>query len=134
MARARGVVARRARADLAVIFLDRDFKIRRYTSAVKDLMDLIPGDIGRPLSDLNRKFSDPELQKDAMLVLERLQPVHREIQSAAGRFYERRVLPYRTTDNRIDGVVITFVDVTVRRQTELALRDLPDFRVIPRGA
>jgi two-component system, chemotaxis family, CheB/CheR fusion protein len=106
--------------DIAVIFLDTQFRIRRYTPAMKDLMDLIPGDMGRPLNDMARKFDDPELLNDARAVLERLAPIEREIVSSEGRWYVRRALPYRTMDSRIEGVVITFVDINARRLAEAA--------------
>ncbi|MDY3553519.1 PAS domain S-box protein [Gemmata sp. JC717] len=107
--------------DIAVLFLDTRFRIRRFTPAVRDLLDLIPGDIGRPLTALARKFDDPHLDDDCRAVLERLVPVAREVAAAAGRHYLRRVLPYRTVDDRIDGLVVTFVDVTERKRAEDAL-------------
>ncbi len=112
--------------DIAVIFLDTQFRIRRYTPAVKDLFDLIPSDAGRPLSDLRRKFLDPELAADAAVVLEKLIPVERDVRSDSSRDYLRRVLPYRTADNRIDGVVVAFVDVTERKRAEAALSENMD--------
>lgn len=107
--------------DIAVVFLDTRFRIRRYTPVVSDLFELIPSDVGRPLNDLARKFRDDDLNADVQSVLDRLVPVEREIESNSGRIYMRRVLPYRTTDNRIDGVVITFVDISARRRAEAAL-------------
>jgi len=79
-------------------------------------------DVGRPLSALARKFDDPQLDDDARAVLERLSPIEREVAAAGGRHYLRRVTPYRTTDNRIDGVVVTFVDISARLRAEAALR------------
>ncbi|HYH63885.1 MAG TPA: chemotaxis protein CheB [Urbifossiella sp.] len=111
-----------ASADIAVLFLDPRFRIRRYTPATRDLFELIPGDIGRPLTDLRRKFADPELVADAQTVLDRLVPIEREVTSESGRSYLRRVLPYRTQDNRIEGVVIAFVDVSAVRASEARLR------------
>ena len=108
--------------DIAVIFLDPQFRIRRFTPAVKDLVELIAADVGRPLKDLNRKFRDADLLGDAQRVLERLVTVEREIASDSGRFYARRTLPYRTSDDRIAGVVVTFVDITARRAAEAAVR------------
>jgi two-component system CheB/CheR fusion protein len=107
-----------ASTDIAVLFLDTKFRIRRFTPAVKDLLDMIQGDVGRPLSDLAQKFSDPELVRDSESVLERLIPVQREIGADGGRWFMRRILPYRTADNRIDGVVVTFVDITDRKRSE----------------
>lgn len=104
--------------DIAVVFLDTQFRIRRYTPAVRTLFDLIPSDAGRPLANLARKFKDDDLLEDARAVLDRLVPVEREIVSDAGHWYLRRLLPYRTTDNRIDGVVITFIDITASKLAE----------------
>jgi two-component system CheB/CheR fusion protein len=111
-----------ASTDIAVLFLDRALCIRRYTPAIRDLVDMIDGDVGRPLTALAKKFDDPTLESDALAVLERLVPTEREVAGADGRHYLRRVTAYRTTDNRIDGVVITFVDITPRKQAEDALR------------
>jgi two-component system CheB/CheR fusion protein len=101
-----------------VIFLDTHFRIRRFTPAVKDLLELIPSDIGRPLSDMALKFSDMDLLPDARAVLEKLAPVDKEIPSKSGRYYLRRAQPYRTADDRIEGVVVTFVDITERKHAE----------------
>jgi two-component system CheB/CheR fusion protein len=121
--------------DIAVMFLDTNLRIRRFTPAISDLFDAIPSDIGRPLSDLSEKFQDPDLPGDSQAVLERLTPVVREIVSGTGRVYLRRSLPYRTSDNRIAGVVITFVDVSERKRAEEALRTVEDrFRVVTEGA
>jgi two-component system CheB/CheR fusion protein len=109
--------------DIAVVFLDTRFRIRRFTPIVRDLFELIPSDMGRPLSDLSPKFSDPDLLRDAEAVLARLVPIEREVQSTSGQWYMRRVLPYRTTDNRIEGVVVTFVDITRRREAEQRQRE-----------
>ena len=108
--------------DIAVIFLDPRFRVRRYTPATRDLMDLIAGDVGRPLRDLSRKFDDPALMDDAQAVLDKLVPVEREVCSTSGRWYLRRALPYRTPDNRIDGVVLTFIDITERKNATDAMR------------
>ncbi|WP_422932093.1 chemotaxis protein CheB [Singulisphaera sp. PoT] len=112
-----------ASTDIAVLFLDTGSRIRRFTPAVRDLMDVIASDVGRPLTDLARRFDDPHLDDDALAVLDRLSPAEREVAGSNGRHYLRRITPYRTTDNRIDGVVITFVDITARRLAEAALRE-----------
>lgn len=107
---------------IAVIFLDTRFRIRRFTQAVQDFFDLIPSDLGRPLSDLARKFDDPRLLPDCRTVLETLQPIEREVRSDSGRVYLRRLLPYRAADNRIDGLVVTFLDITPLKAAQEALR------------
>lgn len=107
-------------ADIGVIFLDTRLRIRRYTPAVLALFELIPSDLGRPLSDLSQKFTDANLLVDTQAVLAKLVPIEREISNVAGQWFLRRVLPYRTMDNRIDGVVVTFVDISRRRLAEVA--------------
>jgi two-component system CheB/CheR fusion protein len=97
---------------LATVFLDGELRIKRFTPAVRELMEVIPGDRGRPLANLAFKFDDPALLDDAAEVLRTLQPSSRQITSTDGRTYQRRVLPYRTQDNRIEGVTITFADIT----------------------
>jgi two-component system CheB/CheR fusion protein len=98
--------------DIAVLFLDTKLRIRRYTPALRELFDLIASDVGRPLSDMARKFTDAELQTDALQVLNTLVPVQREITSARGQSFLRRITVYLTSDHRIDGVVVSFVNVT----------------------
>jgi two-component system CheB/CheR fusion protein len=104
--------------DIAVVFLDPRFRVRRFTPAMRDLMDLIDSDVGRPVTDLARKFSDAYMLPDAEKVLQTLIPVEAEVRSASGRWYLRRVLPYRTGENHISGVVITFIDIAARKQAE----------------
>jgi two-component system CheB/CheR fusion protein len=104
--------------DIAVVFLDADFRVRRFTPAVSDLLELRESDIGRPVTDLAQKFTDDKLLADARSVLQRLVPVERELRSHSGRWYLRRTLPYRTAENHIQGVVITFVDIGARKRAE----------------
>jgi two-component system CheB/CheR fusion protein len=96
---------------IPTIFLDRDFRIRRLTPAVTQVFNLIATDVGRPMRDIAQKFADPALLEDAAVVIERLSPLSREVRAEGGRWYMRQVLPYRTQDDRIEGVVITFSDV-----------------------
>ncbi len=103
---------------LATIFMSADFRIKRYTPAATQLLNLIPGDIGRPLVDIRRKFTDDTLFDDAKTVLRSLLPLSKEITSDEGKFFLRRILPYRTQDNRIEGVVVTFSDITDTKTSE----------------
>ena len=102
--------------DFATIFLDSTFAIKRFTPATARLVNLIASDVGRPLSDIAPKFTDTDLLADAQAVLANLTPIEKEIRAGEGRYYTRRILPYRTQDNRIEGVVVTFVDITTLRQ------------------
>ncbi len=102
--------------DVGTIFLDTDLNIRLFTPATKSLFGVIPSDIGRPLADLNSLAADSALLTDARTVLQTLEPIEREIQAHSGAWYVRRVLPYRTQDGGVEGVVITFADITERRQ------------------
>jgi two-component system, chemotaxis family, CheB/CheR fusion protein len=109
--------------EIATLFLDRDLRIKRFTPPVRRLLNIIPSDIGRPIGDFTRRFTDVELLDDARSVLENLTPAEFEVRTEDGRWYLRRVLPYRTEDNRIDGVVITFIDTTVQRLSSIALSE-----------
>ena len=108
--------------DIATIFLDRDLRVKLSTPRATDVFNLLPGDIGRPLSDITSKLSYPTMHEDLRQVLERLHTIERDLSTLEGRWYLTRVLPYRTTDNRIEGVVITFLDVTTLRDAELRVR------------
>src|SRR5262249_34945792 len=109
--------------DLAAIFLDRNFCIKWFSPAMTSLLSLIPSDVGRPLSDFAARFTDPDLLTEAEAVLRDLVPVSREIQTHEGRWYLRRLLPYRTRADSINGIVITFTDVHALRNAERALRE-----------
>ncbi len=85
--------------DVATLFLDTELRIRFFTPATKDLVSVIPGDIGRPLSDLNLLASDSDLLADARDVLRTRKPIEREIMTRGTAWYSRRILPYRTQDN-----------------------------------
>lgn len=107
--------------DLATLFLDRALNIRFFTPATRSLFSVIPSDVGRPLADLHSLATDSALLTDAQAVLARATPIEREIEAPGGVWYVRRILPYRTQDNGIEGVVITFSDITERKRTADAL-------------
>jgi two-component system, chemotaxis family, CheB/CheR fusion protein len=103
---------------VATIFLDQELQVRRYTEGAKDVVRLIDSDIGRPLSDLSVSLEYDELTDDCREVLATLIPKEEEVQDAHGRWHLVRVLPYRTADNVIDGVVITAVDIDRTKRAE----------------
>src|SRR5690348_6952914 len=112
-----------AATDIGTLFLDTNLRIKRFTDRVSDLFSVTQMDEGRSITDFAHQLEYEELVKDARAVLADLAPVHREIRSRSGRWYDMRLRPYRTVDNKIDGVVITFVDISERHQVEQALRD-----------
>lgn len=103
---------------IATIFLDRELRITRYTPTAIPLFNLIRGDIGRPLTDMAMQLEYPQLESDARRVLERLVPIEREVGRKDGGWFLARAMPYRTADDRIGGLVITFIDITERKQAE----------------
>jgi two-component system CheB/CheR fusion protein len=108
--------------NIATVFLDKELKVRRYTPASTRLFSLIPSDAGRPIADILRRFTDEALLDDTRRVLADLTPLTKEVQTEDGAWYIRRIAPYRTQDDRIEGVVVTFVDVCDLKATEEALR------------
>jgi len=108
--------------EIAVLFLDRDLRIRRFTPAVRDLLPIEESDTGKSLVQIARKFSDRDLINDVRAVLKNITPFDAEVVSNSGRAYVRRALPYRSSGNRIDGVVVTFIDITRLKLAETALR------------
>ena len=112
-----------AGSETATLFLDDKLAIKWFAPATKELFDLVASDIGRPIGHFARKFSDDNLLPDAETVLKKLITVEAEVPSDTGRWYLRRMLPYRTRDNRIAGVVVTFNDITERRAAALAINE-----------
>jgi two-component system, chemotaxis family, CheB/CheR fusion protein len=107
--------------DVATLFLDTKLNIRFFTPATKSLFSIIPGDIGRPLSDLHSLGADRDLSSDARSVLGNLPRIEREIETESGAWYIRRILPYRTDASGVEGVVITFTDITERKHAAKAV-------------
>jgi two-component system CheB/CheR fusion protein len=116
-----------AATEIATLFLDRDLRISRFTPRVTELFNIRPSDCGRPLSDLTHRLNYAELQQDGRRVLERLVPVEREIRSEQGTWFLTRILPYRTAEDKIDGVVITFIDITDRKEAERELAGAKEY-------
>jgi two-component system CheB/CheR fusion protein len=107
--------------EIATIFLDNQLRIRRFTPRATELLNLIESDMGRPVGHLTQNFTGIDLAADAGKVRDSLAPLEKEVQ-ARDRWYTVRILPYRTLDDRIDGTVITFSDVTRLKQAENQLR------------
>jgi two-component system CheB/CheR fusion protein len=104
--------------DVATLFLDADLNIRFFTPAAKSLFNVIASDVGRPLADLTRRFEDDDLLPDARAVLASHAPVRREVKADDGGWFIRGMLPYRSDDSGIEGVVITFSGISEMKAAE----------------
>ena len=112
-----------AATDFGTLFLDSSLRIKRFTERVTELFSITQTDEGRPITDFANQLEYEGLVKDARTVLSDLAPIRCEVKSRTGKWYDMRLRPYRTVEDKIDGVVITFVDVSDRRQVEEALRE-----------
>jgi two-component system CheB/CheR fusion protein len=111
-----------AATEIATLFLDRDLRILRFTPRVAELFNVRITDRGRPIFDLTHRLGYDQLRDDAEMVLSRLVPIEREIEDDAGHWYLTRALPYRSTEDRIEGIVLTFIDITTQKMAENAVR------------
>jgi two-component system CheB/CheR fusion protein len=108
---------------IATIFVDREMRIQRYSPSAVDLFNLIGSDIGRPLPDLTHRLIYPQLTADATSSFVDLKLIEKEVQTVEGRWLLARLLPYRTSDDRIDGAVLTLIDITALRQAQHEARE-----------
>jgi two-component system CheB/CheR fusion protein len=108
--------------DIATLFLDEALKVRRFTPQMTKIIKLIPSDVNRPITDLASDLLYPELAADAQTVLKTLVFKETPVKTVDERWFSVRIMPYRTLDNRIDGVVITFADITAAKTLEARLR------------
>jgi two-component system CheB/CheR fusion protein len=113
--------------DVATLFLDRELRIKRYTPRTAEIFNLMPTDNDRPIAHLRNNLHYDQLEADARRVLKELTPLERELQGQGDAWYLMRMRPYRTVEDRIDGVVLTFVDITANKANELALRAAKEF-------
>jgi two-component system CheB/CheR fusion protein len=109
--------------EIATVFLDHALNIRRFASHTTHLFKLIPTDVGRPLSDISTELDYPQLHQDAQEVLRTLAFKEKQVKAINNRWFKVRIMPYRTQGNVIDGLVITFVDITESKKLEAVLRD-----------
>jgi two-component system CheB/CheR fusion protein len=113
--------------NVPILMLGGDLRIRRVTAMAEKVLNLLPTDIGRPITDIQAVASIPKL-KDMMLeVLDSITPKEMETQDSEGRWYSIRIRPYRTGDNKIDGVVISFIEITDLKRHAAAMTDARDY-------
>ena len=108
--------------DIATLFLDEALHVRRFTTQAVKLIKLIPGDVGRPITDIASDLLYPTLTDDVTEVLRTLVFIEKPVATRDGHWFTARIMPYRTLDNRIDGVVVTFSDITTSKLLEEELR------------
>lgn len=103
--------------DVPTLFLDQSLNIRFFTPATRLLFNVIPSDVGRPFSDLSMLMDDPDLRTDAIAALKVGNLIDKEVAARDGRWYIRRIKPFRTEQGSTEGVVITFIDISAQKQT-----------------
>jgi two-component system, chemotaxis family, CheB/CheR fusion protein len=108
--------------EIATLFLDKDFNIRRFTDSVAQIFKIRNSDVGRPFTDLVSNLQYPDLSNHAHQVIRTLISLEMAIATTNGRWFNVRIMPYRTLDDRIDGLVITFTDVTIAKTLEIELK------------
>jgi len=108
--------------EIATLFLDDALRVRRFTPQTTRIIKLIPGDMGRPITDIVSNLVYPELMADARGVLRTLVFCERDVPTSDQRWFSVRTMPYRTQENRIDGLVMTFSDISKMKMIEAELR------------
>ena len=111
-----------ASADIGTVFVDRDMRVKLFTPQAAALFNLLPSDSGRPLLHIRHQLDYPQLEGDMERALRDLARVEREVRGEGGRWFLARAMPYRTAEDRIEGAVLAFVDITARRAAEEELR------------
>jgi len=101
---------------IGTIFLDRHLIIKRFTSEATRIFNLIPSDIGRPMHDIRSNLQHDDIERDCQTVMETLRAKEQEVPSKDGKWYLMRIIPYRTSENLVEGVVLTFTETTQMRQ------------------
>lgn len=109
--------------DTATLFLDNELNIRWFAPQTADIINLIPGDVGRPVTDIVSRLDYPDLARDTREVLRTLVPFKKEIPTCDGRWFATRIIPYRTKESMIDGLVITFLEISETRKLVAELED-----------
>jgi len=109
-----------------MVFLDKEFKIRKYTPAVTEVINIMEMDVGRPIDHITRNIEGQEFMDDINKVLMSLVPIEKEIVSKTGKWFLMKILPYRTVNNVVEGIVITFLDIDEKKRFEEKLEQERD--------
>ncbi|OYD92506.1 ATPase [Nostoc sp. 'Peltigera membranacea cyanobiont' 210A] len=116
-----------ASINIPILILTLDLRIRRFTPMAQRLFNLIPADAGRPLSDIRANLDVPELETLILEVLDTLSIKELEVQTLGGHWYNLRIRPYRTTENKIDGVVLVLIDIDVLKRSAVTLEQARNY-------
>ncbi len=108
--------------EIVTVFLDTNLNVRRFTPGANKIFKLIPGDVGRPLSDIANDLLYPEMSEQARDVLQTLIFSEKQVSTVDGRWYTVRIMPYRTMSDVIGGLVMTFANITSSKELERELR------------
>ncbi|MFO7924267.1 MAG: CheR family methyltransferase [Bacteroidales bacterium] len=109
--------------DIGILFLDKSLKIRRFSPQIKSIVNLVESDIGRSINDFGIKFLQEQLVQDVKEVLEKLVKVEKEVSRGENEIYWMRISPYRTIEDQVDGVVITFTDITEKQKVQKLIEE-----------
>jgi two-component system, chemotaxis family, CheB/CheR fusion protein len=112
---------------IPILMLDSDLRIRRFTPQAEKILNLIPADVGRPIGDIKFKINVPDLEALIAEVISTISTQELEVQDTEGRWYAMRVRPYKTLNNRIDGVVIVLIDIDALKQNETEIKESRDY-------
>ncbi|MFZ4414584.1 MAG: chemotaxis protein CheB [Bacteroidales bacterium] len=116
--------------EIATLFLDKEMNIRRFTDSIVNIFKLRNSDIGRPFTDLVSNLVYPEIEIHALKVLKTLSTIENSISTIDGRWFMVRIMPYRTMDDRIDGLVLTFSDISNAKKMEIDLKKINDTVIV----
>ncbi|HEY4071557.1 MAG TPA: CheR family methyltransferase [Herbaspirillum sp.] len=109
--------------EIATLFIGRSMRIKRFTPRAADVFNVIASDVGRPLLDITHRLDYPNLERDAVEVFRSLRTCEREVNSDNGKTYIARLIPYRTTEDKIDGLVLTFIDISTLKSAQKQLHE-----------
>ncbi|WP_378956463.1 chemotaxis protein CheB [Pelosinus sp. sgz500959] len=113
--------------NLPVLILSSDLRIRRFNSVAEKIFNLIGADVGRPINNIKPNIDVPDLEQASLQVIDTLNSTEQEVQDRWGHWYSMQIRPYRTTDNKIDGVIITFADIDAIKQSSRVAQEAREY-------
>jgi two-component system CheB/CheR fusion protein len=113
--------------NLPVLILSNDLRIRRFNSLAEKVFNLIGADVGRPIGNIKPNINVPDLEQASLQVIDTLNSTEQEVQDRKGYWYSMQIRPYRTTDNKIDGVIITFADIDAIKQSIRVVQEAREY-------